>query len=96
MPIYRVIRPFANGSKVTKRGESIELDSYNGKILEQKGMVFQHYRDKSEKLIPEINNKAYIVQDKGNMFFVKREGEELGRYTKAKAIKVRDEINESI
>jgi hypothetical protein len=96
MPIYRVIRPFANGSKLTKRGEAIELDSYNGKVLEQKGMVMQHYRDNSEKLIPEVNNLAYIVQDKGNMFFVKREGEVISRHTKAKAIKVRDEINQSI
>ena len=96
MPVYRVIRPFSNGSALTKRGEAVELDDYTAKQLLAKGLIAQHYRDKREKAVQEINNKAYIVHDKGNMFWVKREGEKLGRYTKAKAIKVRDEINESI
>lgn len=96
MPIYRVIRPFSNGSTLTKRGEAVELDDYTAKQLLAKGLIVQHYRDKSEKAVKEINNKAYIVHDKGNMFFVKREGIELGRYTKAKAIKVCDELNDTI
>jgi len=96
MPQYRVIRSFSNGSKLATKGELIELNPVHAEPLEKRGFITTAFRNKSEKAVQEINNLAYIVQDKGNMFFVKREGEELGRYTKAKAIKVRDEINQSI
>jgi hypothetical protein len=90
---YRVNRTFANGIKLATKGEVIELNPVVAKPLLDRNMIVPYYENKIEKVIPEINNKAYLVHDKGAMFFVKQEGREMGRYTKKKAIEVRDELN---
>lgn len=90
---YRAYRPFAHGSKLVAKGEIIEINPVIAKPLLEKGLIIPIYDDKREKIIPEINNKAYLVHDKGAMFWVKHEGREIGRYTKKKAIEVRDELN---
>jgi hypothetical protein len=90
---YRVYRTFANGNKLVTKGEVIELNPVVAKPLLDRNMIVPYYENKIEKVIPEINNKAYLVHDKGAMFFVKQEGREMGRYTKKKAIEVRDELN---
>jgi hypothetical protein len=90
---YRVYRTFANGNKLVTKGEVIELHPVVAKPLLDRNMIVPYYENKVEKVIPEINNKAYLVHDKGAMFFVKQEGREIGRYTKKKAIEVRDELN---
>ena len=90
---YRVYRTFANGNKLATKGEVIELNPVVAQPLLDRNMIVPYYENKVEKVIPEINNKAYLVHDKGNMFYVKQEGREVGRYTKKKAIEVRDELN---
>lgn len=90
---YRVYRTFANGNKLVTKGDVIELNPVVAQPLLDKNMIVPYYENKLEKVIPEINNKAYLVHDKGNMFYVKQEGREVGRYTKKKAIEVRDELN---
>jgi hypothetical protein len=90
---YRVYRTFANGNKLVTKGEVIELHPVVAKPLLDRNMIVPYYENKVEKVIPEINNKAYLIHDKGSMFFVKQEGREIGRYTKKKAIEVRDELN---
>lgn len=90
---YRVYRTFANGNKLVTKGDVIELNPVVAQPLLDRHMIVPYYENKVEKVIPEINNKAYLVHDKGNMFYVKQEGREVGRYTKKKAIEVRDELN---
>ena len=90
---YRVYRTFANGNKLVTKGEVIELNPVVAQPLLDRNMIVPYYENKVEKVIPEINNKAYLVHDKGAMFWVKQEGREVGRYTKKKAIEVRDELN---
>jgi hypothetical protein len=94
MATYRVLRPFDWTGGIKTTGDTIELGSQGqaDKMI-AKGFITPAYSNKMEKAVPTINNKAYLVHDKGTMFFVKRAGETLGRYTKKKAEEVRDEIN---
>lgn len=90
---YRVIRSFAHGNTVVTKGMKVDMPEVHAKPLIAKGLITSFYQNKSEKAVPELDNKAYIVPDKGQMFFVKREGEVIARHTKKKAIEVRDALN---
>lgn len=94
MASYRVLRPIDWTGGVRDTGDVIEITAkHHADKMIDKGFITPFYSNKGEKAVATINNKAYLVHDKGNMFFVKRAGEVLGRFTKKKAEAMRDEIN---
>jgi hypothetical protein len=95
MATYYVKRPFDWSDGIKQIGQTVEIyNDRDAKLMAQKGLIHMElYQNKAEKAIKEINNKAYLVHDKGNMFFVKRAGEVIDRLTKKKAQERRDELN---
>jgi hypothetical protein len=95
MATYFVKRPFDWNDGLKQTGQTVEIyNERDAKLMAQKGLIYlELYQNKAEKAVTEINNKVYLVHDKGNMFFVKRAGEVIDRLTKKKAQESRDELN---
>jgi len=95
MATYFVKRPFDWNDGLKQIGQTVEIyNERDAKLMAQKGLIYlELYQNKAEKAVTEINNKVYLVHDKGNMFFVKRAGVVIDKLTKKKAQERRDELN---
>lgn len=82
---------------MVQMGDEVDMpDANRASRLQAKGLIEPFYENKVEKVQVALKNKAYILKDEGNMYFVKHEGETIARHTKSKAIKVRDEFNDNL
>jgi hypothetical protein len=91
---YRAKRTFDWTGGIKQAGEIVFIpNKREAEYMIAKGLIESHYQNKVEKIVPTINNKAYLVHDKGQMFFVKRAGEVIDRLTKKQAEALRDTLN---
>jgi hypothetical protein len=91
---YRVKRTIDWTGGIKQAGDLVFVgNKKEAEYMLAKGLIESHYQNKVEKVVPTINNKAYLVHDKGQMFFVKRAGEVIDRLTKKQAEELRDKLN---